>query len=236
MMKTIRSLGAGIGLAAGLVLSYDGGAAVVYVNATTGNDGNDGLSWERALATIDAAVGAAAPDDEIWIAKGTYAAPSSAKGIALYAGFDGTETSTDERHWENIVITTPAPVATYDRAAKNRAGIRKSDRLMRVLNDNFPGPVPKEQAWRDWRASRLEWTYVQDPAFREMVQDVGGTYAGAMAAGFQEESYALVAFDGTPRQAHGRYRGCMNKSLHGFRTAADCPFVGAFRCGQCSAR
>ncbi len=98
---------------------------------------------------------------------------------------------------------------TYNRESKNRAGIKKSDLMIRILN-NSSGKTAKEKAWKHWRASRLEWTYANDPAFLKLVHDSGGTYAGAMASGTNNPNYALVAFDGQKVSAHNRYRGCMN--------------------------
>lgn len=46
--------------------------ATLFVNATTGNDGNDCLSAGAACATIDGAVGKAIANDTIQIAAGTY--------------------------------------------------------------------------------------------------------------------------------------------------------------------
>ncbi len=101
------------------------------------------------------------------------------------------------------------PIVIYNRQTKNRANIRKSDLLMRVLN-NTSGPVSKEKAWKDWHATRLEWTYANEPNFVAMIHDDGGTFAGAIAAGTNEADRSLVAFAGDNIMAHGRYRGCMN--------------------------
>lgn len=106
----------------------------------------------------------------------------------------------------------PEPVL-YDRTTKNLAGIKKSDRLIRILN-NTSGPIPKEQAWKDWQANRLEWTYCNDSSFLAMIRNQGGTFAGAMASGTTDENEALQSFTGSPIFIGGvlkRYRGCMNK-------------------------
>lgn len=99
----------------------------------------------------------------------------------------------------------------YDRGAKNRAGLRRSDLCMRVLNGKV-GPKSKEWAWETWRPDRLEWTYANDPNFIRMVHADGGTYAGAIAAGTTDPNRALLQFDGEPQPAHGRFRGCMNRA------------------------
>ena len=47
-------------------------AKTVYVNGATGNDGNSGLSWETAKATVTAGLGIAVSGDEVWVARGVY--------------------------------------------------------------------------------------------------------------------------------------------------------------------
>ncbi len=45
----------------------------MFVDGTTGNDGNDGLSWATAKKTIQAAIDASVEGDTIWVAEGVYA-------------------------------------------------------------------------------------------------------------------------------------------------------------------
>lgn len=54
----------------------------------------DGTSWETAFETIQQAVSAARPGDEIWVKKGTYLLSSEInvdKAVSIYGCFDGTE-------------------------------------------------------------------------------------------------------------------------------------------------
>ncbi len=59
-------------LAGAVNISQAAPTATLYVNAATGNDGNDCLSAGTACATIDAAIGKAIANDSIQIAAGTY--------------------------------------------------------------------------------------------------------------------------------------------------------------------
>ena len=82
----------------------------IYVNAaSTGS--NDGTSWGDAFKDLQLALNAAQTGDEIWIAAGTYTPtkriftndPRSAtfqmkNGVAIYGGFQGTETKFTERN------------------------------------------------------------------------------------------------------------------------------------------
>ena len=80
-----------------------------------GDDANDGLSWATAKATIQAALEIAGVGDDIWVAAGTYYPTSSngmdpgnerayhfrlKEGVFLYGGFNGAETSLEQRDWE----------------------------------------------------------------------------------------------------------------------------------------
>lgn len=93
-----------IGMAAAMsVLSA--GHAEVYRVVAEGSPGGDGLSWATAFDDLHAALAAAGPGDEVWVASGTYV-PSTTdstvsfvvpSGIGLYGGFAGTETARSQR-------------------------------------------------------------------------------------------------------------------------------------------
>ncbi len=62
--------------------------------------GGDGLSWATAYDTLPAALTAAQPGDQIWVASGTYVGNFTlALGVEMYGGFDGTETLLEQRDW-----------------------------------------------------------------------------------------------------------------------------------------
>jgi hypothetical protein len=88
-----------------------------YVNqAATG--GNNGTSWVSAFTKLEAALGLATANDEIWVAAGTYYPTSTndrntsflpQSGVKLYGGFKGDETAIDQRN-----ITTHKVVLSGD--------------------------------------------------------------------------------------------------------------------------
>lgn len=95
------------------LFSLNASAAVWYVDRN--NPGSeDGLSWATAYKTIQPALDAASSGDEVWVAAGTYDELRTASatgslqmkaGVALYGGFDGTETARSERKYKtNITI------------------------------------------------------------------------------------------------------------------------------------
>ncbi|MFW5942118.1 MAG: Calx-beta domain-containing protein [Chloroflexota bacterium] len=91
---------------------------ILYVDASAGGAG-DGSSWADAYPTLQDALSNAASGDEIWVAAGVYYPDEGAgqtnddrastftlqNGVAIYAGFDGTEAQREERDWEtNITV------------------------------------------------------------------------------------------------------------------------------------
>jgi hypothetical protein len=85
-------------------------ADVIYVDAAAPG-ANNGTSWQDALTRLDAALAGAEGGDEIWVAKGVYrpALPGGNRDlsfvlrseVSLYGGFNGTETSREQRDPES---------------------------------------------------------------------------------------------------------------------------------------
>ncbi len=65
----------------------------------SGSDANDGKSWSLAKQTVQGAINAAMPGQEIWVAAGDYLGRITMKdNVSLYGGFAGSELSRDERN------------------------------------------------------------------------------------------------------------------------------------------
>ncbi|MDO8587550.1 MAG: DUF1565 domain-containing protein [Armatimonadota bacterium] len=80
-------------------------SATVYVRPT-GNNANDGLSWNSPKLTVQAGIDAAFAlgGGEVWVAAGAYNKRVTMQpGVALYGGFAGVETAIAERDWKRNV-------------------------------------------------------------------------------------------------------------------------------------
>jgi predicted outer membrane repeat protein len=94
--------------------AYERGGVVRYVDDSAGGAGT-GVSWADAFPRLQDALAAARPDDQIWVARGTYRPDRSARvpagshrreatftlkeGVALFGGFAGSETALIQRDW-----------------------------------------------------------------------------------------------------------------------------------------
>ena len=117
-----------------LLLAKAGGVAtgtVIYVDADTAI-GGDGTSWANAHKYLQDALVSAIEGNEIWVAEGSYRPDQDAAhplgtndrnatfhledGLMLYGGFLGTETSRNERDWQNnkTILTGDIGIVGYD--------------------------------------------------------------------------------------------------------------------------
>lgn len=77
---------------------------VLYVDQDA-NGLDVGLSWDDAFTDLAEALINAVSGDELWVAEGTYFAPTENgfrivdKNIGVFGGFDGTETQRNQRDW-----------------------------------------------------------------------------------------------------------------------------------------
>ena len=98
-----------------------GGAVLrVDVNTPAAPGSQDGTTWATAYDTIVAAIAAADPGDEIWVAQGTYTGGGGAVEptdyVSLYGGFAGTESTLEGRDVaanETIITTTVRATETF---------------------------------------------------------------------------------------------------------------------------
>ncbi|HEU4744384.1 MAG TPA: choice-of-anchor Q domain-containing protein, partial [Anaerolineales bacterium] len=89
--------------------AYEDQTIIRYVKQEATGSG-DGSSWANAHTDLQAALAAASPDEEIWVAAGTYKPTSTTdrsisfqlkNGVSVFGGFSGTETARVQRDYEN---------------------------------------------------------------------------------------------------------------------------------------
>ncbi|MFI3212965.1 MAG: right-handed parallel beta-helix repeat-containing protein [Eubacteriales bacterium] len=100
---------------------------IIYTDAdATGN--NDGTSWENAYLTLTDALEEATAGCAIWVAEGTYYPTDDGDqsisftmkdDVSVYGGFNGTETSLDERDWETYVTVLSGDIGVTGDSSDN---------------------------------------------------------------------------------------------------------------------
>ena len=103
-------------LAAFLTTAFPAGVlATDYYVMAAGNDGNSGLDWDNAKATIGAALTLADGNDNIRVAAGTYAGPitfPSANSIQLLGGYPAAGGGTADPWTNTTIIQGGGPVVS----------------------------------------------------------------------------------------------------------------------------
>lgn len=99
----------------------------VYVDAYATGAGN-GTSWQNAFTDLQAALFAAQPGDQVWVALGIYKPTDGynrevyfklKNGVKLYGGFSGVETELEQRNWERFKTILSGNIGSPDDDADN---------------------------------------------------------------------------------------------------------------------
>ena len=114
----------------------------LYVNhAATG--ANNGTSWADAYTDLDDALTYAGQGDEIWVAQGIYhpggANPTDSSsfsiqdGVALYGGFDGTETMRSQQDYENNITLLSGDMLENDPSGELFFAAGRTDNVRHIM-------------------------------------------------------------------------------------------------------
>jgi hypothetical protein len=109
------------------VFSNEHEGRTLYVNlAAIGL--NDGTSWQDAFTSLQTALDSAQSGDMIWAAAGTYYPTSDGNrsvsfemktGVAMFGGFAGGETSSEQRDWESNETILSGDIGIVDNSEDN---------------------------------------------------------------------------------------------------------------------
>jgi hypothetical protein len=106
-------------------------AQILFVNQQVSGGLYDGTSWANAYVNLQQALATAQPNDQIWVAKGTYKPGDDNDrersfvlhtGVSMYGGFAGTETQLSQRN----PLTNPTVLALPLRRSFEIAGLNKT--------------------------------------------------------------------------------------------------------------
>jgi len=120
-----------------------GNPTVWYVNASAVMGGNTGTSWADAFTSLQSALlplnAHLKPGDQIWVAQGTYKPDGGTgdrtltfnldPGVAVYGGFNGTETLLSQADWVHNVTTLSGDIGTAGDSSDNSYDVVTSSGL-----------------------------------------------------------------------------------------------------------
>ena len=161
-------------------------STVIYVDAEAKGD-NMGSSWSHAFTQIQSALAIALPGDEIWVASGSYRPDYDLEtgkytddreatfriqdGIAIYGGFDGTETDRDQRNWRDNLTILTGDIGEEDDAEDNSFHVVTAiDTYRDTILDGFTicGGKAADVSWRN-RVGAGMFIENGDPTLRNLV-------------------------------------------------------------------
>ena len=122
--------------------------AILYVKSTA-IGANDGSNWLNAYTSLETALIAAQPGDQIWVATGSYKSDQTypnntfevQSGVELYGGFAGTETSLGQRN-----IATNLTILTGDALGNDLPGVfatNRTDNALHVVHTSNGSPTAR---------------------------------------------------------------------------------------------
>ena len=119
--------------------------SVIYVN-TEATGKNNGSSWLNAYTNLQDAIDDSSFEDEIWVSKGNYKPTENADrevsfvlkdNISLYGGFEGIETSLEQRDWKNNVTVLDGDIGIVGDNRDNSYNLIYANSIENSIIDGF---------------------------------------------------------------------------------------------------
>ena len=113
----------------------------VYVNAAAIGT-NNGLDWANAYNSLTNALALVQPNEEIWVAQGTYKPDATNRtitfiipqnGVKLYGGFNGTETNLTDRDFRNNTTILSGDLLGNDNSVLEFVNATRNDNAYNVI-------------------------------------------------------------------------------------------------------
>jgi predicted outer membrane repeat protein len=121
---------------------------IIYVDRDAVAGDNTGMTWEHAYTDLQDALERASNccANEIWVAEGTYKPTKTSgrsisfdlfDGVAIYGGFDATETARSQRDWVNNVTTLSGDIEKPNDHNDNSYNVVKCADVNNAILDGF---------------------------------------------------------------------------------------------------
>lgn len=122
-----------------IALPNTAAGAIIFVDAAADDACNDGTSWSCAFTNLHSAFTTAQLNDSIWIAAGVYL-PTDIDdrtvsfelpdGVTVLGGFNGTETTVNQRDWENNLTILSGDIGEPDVLSGNSYHVVRAQNLL----------------------------------------------------------------------------------------------------------
>lgn len=146
---------------------------IIYANAVSGDDLNDGTTWASAKRNLWAAIEAAAQNgcalSEVWAAAGAYSTKPDYRelstvqmvsGVNVYGGFAGNETIRSDRDFATHVSIISGSMRAEDDVTDNACTVVRGGRARSSTGSRFRTPTRTAPAKPPEAACPAAWPWI----------------------------------------------------------------------------